>query len=78
MKHSTYDHSNFLNRLVFLLLTVNAAIIIPQTSCAQTAPNPSGVFAAPDGATLALGDSCYTITSRTDGQEQVIGYVFRA
>ena len=78
MKHSTDDHRKFLKRSVFLLLTVNAAFVFPQTIYAQTAANPLGIFAAPNGATLALGDSCYTITTGTDGKERPIGYVFQS
>jgi hypothetical protein len=78
MKRSTDDDRNFLNRFVFLLLTVNAVFTISQPSSAQTPSNASGTFAAPNGADLALGESCYTITTRTDGKERPIGYVFQS
>jgi len=37
----------------------------------------AAVSAVPDGSVLALGDSCYTITSTKDGVEQPIGFVFQ-
>lgn len=34
--------------------------------------------AVPDGTALALGDSCYTMTTQQNGTERVIGYVFQS
>ncbi len=57
-----------------LLITV----IFGRPSSAQTPLNTTDTFAIPDGTTLALGDSCYTITAGADGKEQPIGYVFQS
>jgi hypothetical protein len=78
MKQSTNYGSNLLNRFFFLVLTFNVVFSFPQASCAQTASNALGTLAAPNGTDLALGDSCYTITTGTDGKEQPIGYVFQS
>lgn len=43
---------------------------------ASIAPVP--VATVPDGARLALGDFCYTMTAGKDGKEQPIGYVFQS
>jgi hypothetical protein len=62
-----------------LLLLISAMISsFPRTCAAQAASDGSGTFAVPNGADLALGDFCYTITAGADGKEQPIGYVFQS
>ena len=69
MKQSTNYDGNLLNRFAFLLLTLHVFFFFPQTSCGQTSSDASGTFAAPNGSKLALGDSCYTITTQKEGKE---------
>jgi hypothetical protein len=78
MKHSTNLNSKPLNRFALLFLTVSVVFTFGQRGWAQATSYASGIFAAPNGADLALGNSCYTITTVTDGKEHPIGYVFQS
>lgn len=78
MKQLTHNAGNLLISFAFLLTTLHVVFLLPEVSCAQTSSDASGTFAAPNGADLALGDSCYTITAGTEGKEQPIGYVFQS
>jgi hypothetical protein len=44
----------------------------------QSPTTENGIAAIPDGSVLALGDSCYTITTNKNGTEQPIGFVFQS
>lgn len=63
-------------RVVLLIIAVN--LFFPSLSKAQSTPAPLGVMATPNGSSLAMGESCYTITSQKDGKEQPMGYVFQS
>jgi hypothetical protein len=78
MKQSTNFEGDLSIHYAFLLVMLTAVFSFPQAGGAQAASGVSGTFAAPHGTDLALGDSCYTITTGTDGKEQPIGYVFQS
>src|SRR5258707_6739333 len=78
MKRSSNFEGNLSIHYAFLLMMLTVVGCLPQAIGAQTASGASGTFAAANGTDLAIGDSCYTITSGIDGKEQPIGYVFQS
>jgi hypothetical protein len=66
MKRSTNFEGDLSIHYAFFLMMLTVIFSLPRAICAQTPSNASGTFAAPNGADLARGDSCYTITSGTD------------
>ncbi|WP_263410507.1 DUF3108 domain-containing protein [Terriglobus tenax] len=53
------------------------ALCLPCCCSGQDAVAASSAAVVPDGSVLALGDSCYTITSKQDGAERSVGAVFQ-
>jgi hypothetical protein len=53
-------------------------LLLPYFSFAQATSHSLEVAATPNGSDLALGDSCYTITTTKDGKQQTLGFVFQS
>lgn len=67
-----------LRKSLFISITAFATLAATGYASDKGITGTDGAANLPNGSSLALGDSCYTITTQKEGKEQPIGYVFQS